>query len=91
MSTNLGTVTPNSNGGFTATFNVPLSSSNGDQTVKASQGSNSASKTFTVTALVNPIIFLDPSSGPVGTSVNIMVLDLILPLPSPSTLGAHPM
>ena len=65
------TVTPTSNGGFTATFRVPLSSSIGDQTVKATQGSNSASKTFTVTALVNPIIFLDPTSGPVGTSVDI--------------------
>ena len=65
------TVTPTSNGGFTATFSVPLSSSIGDQTVKATQGSNSASKTFTVTSLVNPIIFLDPTSGPVGTSVDI--------------------
>ena len=65
-------MTTNSNGGFIGTFNVPLSSSNGDQTVKASQGSNSASKTFTVTALVNPIIFLDPSSGPVGTSVTVI-------------------
>ena len=52
-------------------FRVPLSSSIGDQTVKATQGSNSASKTFTVTALVSPIIFLDPDSGPVGTSVDI--------------------
>ena len=64
-------MTPTSSGGFTATFRVPLSSSIGDQTVKATQGSNSASKTFTVTALTNPIIFLDPDSGPVGTSVNI--------------------
>ena len=46
---NVSTVTPTSNGGFTATFRVPLSSSIGDQTVKATQGSNSASKTFTVT------------------------------------------
>ena len=68
---NVTTVTPGSSGGFTATFRVPLSSSIGDQTVKATQGSNSASKTFTVTALVNPIIFLDPASGPVGTSVDI--------------------
>ena len=65
------TVTPGSSGGFTATFRVPLSSSIGDQTVKATQGSNSASKTFTVTTLVNPIILLDPESGPVGTSVAI--------------------
>ena len=64
-------VTPTSNGGFTATFRVPLSSSIGDQTVKATQGFNSASKTFTVTSIVNPIIFLDPTSGPVGTSVDI--------------------
>ena len=48
-----------------------FTSSIGDQTVKATQGFNSASKTFKVTALVNPIIFLDPASGPVGTSVNI--------------------
>ena len=67
----LDTVTPSSSGGFTATFHVPLSSSLGDQTVKATQGSNSASKTFKVTALVNPIISLNPTSGPVGTSVNI--------------------
>jgi hypothetical protein len=65
------TLTSTSDGGFSATFIVPLSSSNGDHTVKASQGSNSASKTFTVMTLVNPIIFINPTSGPVGTSVNI--------------------
>ena len=65
------TVPPTASGGFTATFRVPLSSSIGVHTVKATQGSNSASKTFKVTAFVNPIIFLDPSSGPVGTAVNI--------------------
>ena len=64
------TVNPTSNGGFTVTFNVPLSSLIGDQTVKATQGSKSASKTFKVTALVNPSIILDPQSGPVGASVN---------------------
>ncbi|MGA9943012.1 MAG: hypothetical protein WBP88_13550, partial [Nitrososphaeraceae archaeon] len=47
---NVATVTPTSSGGITATFNVPFDSSIGDQTVKATQGSNSASKTFTVTA-----------------------------------------
>ena len=62
---------PTSSGGFIATFRVPLSSSIGDQTVKATKGSNSASKTFKVTSLVNPIIALDPTSGPVGTSVDI--------------------
>ena len=65
------TVNPTSNGVFTATFTVPLSSSIGDQTVKATQGSNSASKTFTVTSLVQPIIFLNTTSGPVGTPVGI--------------------
>jgi hypothetical protein len=70
-SINLGTVTTNSIGSFSATFNVPLSSSIGDQTVKASQGSNSATKTFKVTALVNPVISIDPTFGPVGTPVDI--------------------
>ena len=48
------TVTSTSNGGFNATFNVPSTSSIGDYTVKASQGSNSASKTFKVTDMGNP-------------------------------------
>jgi hypothetical protein len=48
------TVTWPSNGAFSTTFNVPSTSSNGDHIVKASQGSNSASKTFKVTDLVNP-------------------------------------
>jgi hypothetical protein len=47
-------VTSTSNGGFNATFNVPSTSSIGDHTVEASQGSNSASKTFKVTDMVNP-------------------------------------
>ena len=48
------TVTSTSNGGFNATFNVPSTSSIGDHTVEASQGSNSASKTFKVTDMGNP-------------------------------------
>src|SRR6476620_4079094 len=48
------TVTWPSNGSFSTTFNVPSTSSNGDHIVKASQGSNSASKMFKVTDLVNP-------------------------------------
>ena len=47
-------VTWPSNGGFNTTFNVPSTSSNGDHIVKASQGSNSVSKTFKVTDMVNP-------------------------------------
>jgi hypothetical protein len=43
-----------SSGGFNTTFNVPSTSSNGDHIVKASQGSNSVSKTFKVTDIVNP-------------------------------------
>ena len=71
------TATTTSTGTFIANFNVPVSIGDhtvvsiGDHTVKASQGSNSASKTFTVTALVNPVIILEPNSGPVGASVNI--------------------
>ena len=49
-----GTVIPNSTGGFGAIFNVPSTSSIGDHIVKASQGTNSASKTFKVTDMVNP-------------------------------------
>ena len=52
---------------FNATFNVPSGSSSGDHTVKATQGSKSASKTFTV----GPVITLNPTSGPLGTPVDI--------------------
>ena len=48
------TVTWPSNGAFSTTFNVPSTSSNGDHIVKASQGSNSVSKMFKVTDMVNP-------------------------------------
>ena len=64
-------VTPSTPAGFfTATFKVPPSSI-GDHTVKATEGSNSASKTFTVTSSAVPTIVLNPTSGPVGTSINI--------------------
>ena len=49
-----GTVIPNSTGEFGAIFNVPSTSSIGDHIVKASQGTNSASKMFKVTDMVNP-------------------------------------
>ena len=65
------TATSTSAGSFIANFDVPVLSSIGDHTVKASQGSNSASKTFTVTSLLLPTIILNPTSGPVGASVNI--------------------
>jgi hypothetical protein len=48
------TATWPSNGAFNTTFNVPSTSSNGDHIVKASQESNSVSKTFKVTDTVNP-------------------------------------
>ena len=48
------TATWPSNGAFSTTFNVPSTSSNGDHIVKASQESNSVSKTFKVTDMVNP-------------------------------------
>jgi hypothetical protein len=65
------TVTSTSNGRFNATFNVPSTSSIGDHTVKATQGSRSSSKTFTVTSSGVPTITLNSTSGPVGASVNI--------------------
>jgi hypothetical protein len=46
------TATWPSNGAFNTTFNVPSTSSNGDHIVKASQESNSVSKTFKVTDTV---------------------------------------
>ena len=46
--------TSTSEGGLNITFNVPSTSSNGDHIVKASQGSNSVSKTFKVSDMVNP-------------------------------------
>jgi len=49
-----GTVIPNSAGEFGAIFNVPSTSSNGDNIVKASQESISASKMFKVIDRVNP-------------------------------------
>lgn len=45
--------TSTSDGGLNITFNVPSTSSNGDHIVKASQGSNSVSKTFKVTDMAN--------------------------------------
>jgi hypothetical protein len=63
----LTTVTTDSNGDFDAVFEVPLSASSGPHTVRASDGSNSSSATFTVTSG----IILAPSTGPVGTSVTI--------------------
>ena len=65
VATSPSTVTDTPAGFFTATFNVPLTSSNGPHTVKASQGGNSDSKTFTVT----PDISLNPTSGLVNTLV----------------------
>ena len=47
------TATWPSNGAFNTTFNVPSTSSNGDHIVKASQESNSVSKTFKVTDMMN--------------------------------------
>ena len=44
----------------------------GSKTVVATQGTNIASKTFTVTPATIPTITLNPTSGPVGISVNII-------------------
>ena len=57
----------------------------GSKTVEATQGSNSASKTFTVTSSTIPTITLNPTSGPVGTSVTVTGVILILELSLPYT------
>ena len=70
VDTSPSTVTNTPAGFFTATFKVP-SSSNGNHTVKATQGANSDSETFTVTSSTVPAISLNPTSGPVGTTVTV--------------------
>ena len=67
VTTNPSPLKTTATGTFIATFNVPPLASNGDYTVKATQGSKSASKTFTV----GPVITLNPTSGPVSTPVII--------------------
>src|SRR5256712_7531928 len=65
------TITTTSTGSFTGSITIPSSSAAGTHTVKATDGSaNSASASFTVTtAPATPTISLNPSSGPVGTTV----------------------
>src|SRR5207245_2845739 len=67
--TNPAIIQTDSSGGFSATFGVPSPSNPGSHTVNARDASsNSASAQFTVTT---PIISLNPTSGPTGTTVNI--------------------
>ena len=70
-----GTVTSTSIGEFSAIFNVPSTSSIGDHTVEASQGSNSASKTFKVTDMVN----LKATQGSNSSSKKVTVTSSIAP------------
>jgi len=64
------TTQSDNNGDFDATFTV-LSFTTGPKTVEAIQGGNSDSATFTVTSSVNPVLGINPKSGPVGTSVTV--------------------
>ena len=50
IATTPSTVTSTAAGFFTAAFNVPSSSSNGDHTVVGTDGTNAPSKTFAVTS-----------------------------------------
>jgi len=54
------------NGAFTATFGVPASTS-GIHIVKAKEGTKLATKPFTTISSIE----LNPTSGPVGTTVNV--------------------
>src|SRR2546427_3952626 len=66
------TITTNSTGSFTGSITVPTSSGAGTHTVKATDASNHpASAQFTVATIPVATISLNPSSGPVGTTVNI--------------------
>ena len=72
----------NNNGDFDADFNVPFSIP-GPHTVTATDGINSDSATFTVTPSFNPVIEINPRTGPVGTPLlfQVSVLTLVLLLP----------
>src|SRR2546427_2189696 len=66
------TITTDSTGSFTGSITVPTSSGAGTHTVKATDASNHpASAQFTVATIPVATISLNPSSGPVGTTVNI--------------------
>ena len=60
VNTNPATVTTRANGEFNSTFSVPQSS-NGDHTVRAAQGSNTASAPFTVTSSSNLTALSSPN------------------------------
>ncbi len=66
VSTNPSTITANSSGGFSATFNVPLDTT-GIKSVAATDSVNTAYTNFTVT----PSITLSPTSGSVGSTVTV--------------------
>ena len=69
---NVATSLTNNNGEFSDDFDVPISSV-GPHAVTASDGFNSDSATFNVTsAPANPIIAINPTFGPAGTSVEII-------------------
>jgi hypothetical protein len=70
--TNVVLTSTNNNGEFSADFEVPISLT-GAHTVTASDGINSDSATFTVTATVpaGPSITLNQTSGPIGTPVRV--------------------
>ena len=78
LDTDPATVTTNNNGEFTASVTIPDSLS-GAHSITA----NLISKTFTVTSSTTPAFNLDPTSGPVGIPVDIMVLDFLLTLRLP--------
>ena len=65
-STFITTVTTDANGDFSYEYTIP-SSTAGDHTIYATDGSNSASATFTVV----PEITLSPNNGYVGTTVRV--------------------
>lgn len=71
VTTNPSPLKTTSTGTFSGIFSVPISSSVGDNTVTATQGSNLASRTFKVTASTVPVITLNATSGPIGTAISI--------------------
>ena len=71
MTTSPASIISNSTGGFSATFMVPSSAGVGGHTVSSSDGTLTASQTFTVGGTSVPSIVITPSSGPDSINVNV--------------------
>jgi len=68
MTTNPGVVSASNTGSFSATITIPSTASAGNHTISATDGTLTASRTFTVVATA---ITLSPTSGSAGSTVTV--------------------